>query len=187
MGDVDGIMNKLIEFNDSKKKVDISSFRSAVEKQVDMWVGERSNIPLTAPKAPDGGPISIGDLMGGILFQMQRHGLALRGDVASTLLTISISEGLIRQLDPNFDMCRGAMKYFITYNDSAYSVIPTKDEAIETASGMAKEVANEVVPDMKDVESVLDEATEKVKDALPDILKSEKDKATKDIPTPIKL
>ena len=118
---------------------------------------------------------------------MQRHGLALRGDVASTLLTISISEGLIRQLDPDFDMCRGAMKYFITYNDSAYSVIPTTDEAIETASGMAKEVANEVVPDMPDVESVLDEATEKVKDALPDILKSEKDNAAKEIPTPIKL
>ena len=190
MGDVDGIMNKLIEFNDSKKKVDISSFRSAVEKQVNMWVGERSNIPLTAPKAPDGGPISIGDLMGGILFQMQRHGLALRGDVASTLLTISISEGLIRQLDPEFDMCRGAMKYFITFNDSAYSVIPTTNEAIETASDMAKEVANEVVPDLPDVESVLDEATEKVKDALPDILKSESEKARKEakkIPTPIKL
>ena len=104
MGDVDGIMTKLIEFNDSKKKVDISGFRQDVEKQVNLWVGERSTLPLTAPKAPDGGPISIGDLMGGIMFSMQRYGIALRGDVASTLLTISISEGLIRQLDPSFDI-----------------------------------------------------------------------------------
>ena len=161
MGDVDGIMTKLIEFNDSKKKVDISGFRQDVEKQVNLWVGERSTLPLTAPKAPDGGPISIGDLMGGIMFSMQRYGIALRGDVASTLLTISISEGLIRQLDPSFDMCRGAMRYFIKYNDSAYSVIPTGDEVVETVKDTVSEVADEVIPEVPSIDEV--------KGALPEI------------------
>eukprot|EP00944_MAST-04C_sp_MAST-4C-sp1_P012315 g12315.t1 len=161
MGDVDGIMTKLIEFNDSKKKVDISGFRQDVEKQVNLWVGERSTLPLTAPKAPDGGPISIGDLMGGIMFSMQRYGIALRGDVAATLLTISISEGLIRQLDPSFDMCRGAMRYFIKYNDSAYSVIPTGDEVVETVKDTVSEVADEVIPEVPSIDEV--------KGALPEI------------------
>eukprot|EP00945_MAST-04E_sp_MAST-4E-sp1_P003107 g3107.t1 len=157
MGDVDGIMSRLIEFNDSHTKVDITAFRGAIVKQVDTWVGERSSIPLTAPKAPDGGPISIGDLMGGILFSMQKYGVALRGDVASTLLTISISEGLIRQLDPEFDMCRGAMKYFVTFNDSAYSVIPSSEDVQEAVT----EIAEEVIPDIEEVAG-------KVKDAIPD-------------------
>ena len=166
MGDVDGIMTKLIEFNDSKKKVDITGFRHDVEKQVNLWVGERSTLPLTAPKAPDGGPISIGDLMGGIMFSMQRYGIALRGDVAATLLTISISEGLIRQLDPSFDMCRGAMRYFIKYNDSAYSVIPTGDEVVETVKEAASEVADEVIPDVPDIDIP---SIEEVKEVLPEI------------------
>ena len=39
----------------------------------------------------------------------------LRGDVAASLTTISASEGLIKSLDPDFDMLRGALPYFIRY------------------------------------------------------------------------
>ena len=90
----------------------------------------------------------------------------MRGDVAATLLTISISEGLIRQLDPSFDMCRGAMRYFIKYNDSAYSVIPTGDEVVETVKEAASEVADEVIPDVPDIDIP---SIEEVKEVLPEI------------------
>merc|ERR1711879_293236 len=66
-------------------------------------------------RAPDGGPISIGDLMGGILFEMTYHGLSLRGDVAGQMITFSISEGLIRQLDPSFDVVGTAKPYLARY------------------------------------------------------------------------
>ena len=109
MGDVDGIVTSLLEFDVSKASIDRSSFQAAVEKHVRRWVRPRPLIG--APKSPEGGPVSIGDLMGGIMFVMQDFKVCLRGDVASTLCAIGISEGLIRQLDPQFDMTSGAVKY----------------------------------------------------------------------------
>jgi len=41
--------------------------------------------------------------------------MLLKGDVASTLFTISISEGLIRQLDPTFDVARRALPYIVEH------------------------------------------------------------------------
>eukprot|EP00438_Fugacium_kawagutii_P016471 Skav211464 [mRNA] locus=scaffold379:278451:282856:- [translate_table: standard] len=45
----------------------------------------------------------------------KRHGMLLKGDVASTLFTISISEGLVRQLDPSFDVAAQALPYITKY------------------------------------------------------------------------
>ena len=39
----------------------------------------------------------------------------LRGDVAANLLTVSVSEGLVRQLDPSFDIIRAALPYFLRF------------------------------------------------------------------------
>ena len=41
--------------------------------------------------------------------------MLLKGDVASTLFTISISEGLVRQLDPSFDVAKQALPYITRY------------------------------------------------------------------------
>ena len=54
-------------------------------------------------------------------------------------------------------MCRGAMKYFVTFNDSAYSVIPSSEDVQEAVT----EIAEEVIPDIEEVAG-------KVKDAIPD-------------------
>jgi hypothetical protein len=43
------------------------------------------------------------------------HIHSLRGDVALTIITMSISEGLIRQLNPKFDCVRNALPYFVRY------------------------------------------------------------------------
>ena len=60
-------------------------------------------------------PVNMGEMIGRILSVLQRHHINLRGDVALTIITMSISEGLIRQLDPNFDCVRSALPYFVRY------------------------------------------------------------------------
>jgi len=65
--------------------------------------------------APDGSPISLGDVVGEVMFALQRHGICLRGDVANSLMTMSLTEGLIRSLDPEFDMVRASYPYFLRY------------------------------------------------------------------------
>ena len=47
--------------------------------------------------------------------------MLLKGDVASTLFTISISEGLVRQLDPSFDVAKQALPYITKYMGSAFA------------------------------------------------------------------
>ena len=41
--------------------------------------------------------------------------LTRTGDVASCLLSISVSEGTIRQLDPDFDIINAALPYLFRY------------------------------------------------------------------------
>jgi len=49
------------------------------------------------------------------LAPMQRNSLVLRGDVAVTLMTMAISESLIRCLDPSFDVVAAALPYFVRF------------------------------------------------------------------------
>jgi predicted unusual protein kinase regulating ubiquinone biosynthesis (AarF/ABC1/UbiB family) len=60
-------------------------------------------------------PVNLGAMMGEVLMLLQRHNVSLRGDVAMTIVTMSISEGLIRQLDPTFDIVRNAIPYFVRF------------------------------------------------------------------------
>ena len=41
--------------------------------------------------------------------------LSPAGDVALTITTMSVSEGLIRQLDPSFDCVKTGLPYFVRY------------------------------------------------------------------------
>ena len=66
-------------------------------------------------RAPDGGPVQLGDCCGKLFFTFQEHGLQLRGDVASSIMTLSLSEGLIRSLDPSFDIVKSSLPYFGRY------------------------------------------------------------------------
>jgi predicted unusual protein kinase regulating ubiquinone biosynthesis (AarF/ABC1/UbiB family) len=61
------------------------------------------------------GPVNMGAMMGHILSVLQKHRVSLRGDVAMTIVTMSISEGLIRQLDPHFDIMTRAIPYFVRF------------------------------------------------------------------------
>jgi predicted unusual protein kinase regulating ubiquinone biosynthesis (AarF/ABC1/UbiB family) len=67
---------------------------------------------------PNGRPISLGDIVGEVMFSLQTHGVCLRGDVANSLMTMSLTEGLIRSLDPEFDMVKSSYPYFLRYRGS---------------------------------------------------------------------
>lgn len=60
-------------------------------------------------------PVNMGVMIGRILSVLQKHQINLRGDVALTIITMSISEGLIRQLDPDFDCVTASLPYFVRY------------------------------------------------------------------------
>jgi aarF domain-containing kinase len=64
----------------------------------------------------DGGPVNVGFIMGGIMRELKNHHIKLKGDVAFCVCVISLIEGLIRQLHPEFDMFDAAMPYFHKYN-----------------------------------------------------------------------
>jgi len=133
-GDVDRIVGKMLDFHveledpslnasgvnninlnshdNAEREVAVADLRADVQTAVDQWVSPDGSL-----RANDGGPISLGDLVGELMYSMQRHGVCLRSDVAASLMTMAISEGLIRSLDPEFDLVRKAMPYFIKYGD----------------------------------------------------------------------
>eukprot|EP00041_Stephanoeca_diplocostata_P004849 m.52400 g.52400 ORF g.52400 m.52400 type:complete len:249 (+) comp15408_c0_seq12:375-1121(+) len=75
------------------------------------------------PLADDGGgcgvqvPLSraMGDIMGEIVMRVGQHGLVLRSEVASCIMSISVSEGLIFQLDPDLEILNFSVPYFVRY------------------------------------------------------------------------
>lgn len=129
-GDVEEILGKIVTFHvdvdtdqnasgvacgfassdPEAKALALANLNKDVKATVDLWVD-----PNGAVQAPDGGPILLGDLVGALMFSMQRNGVCLRSDVASSLMTMAITEGLVRSLDPDFDLVKKAMPYFVRY------------------------------------------------------------------------
>eukprot|EP00960_Hanusia_phi_P051922 761113-Hanusia_phi.AAC.1 len=64
-----------------------------VTEEVQKWVG-------IGNRAPNGGPVMLGDFVGEILFKIQKHHLHLRGDVASTIVTMSLVRLYVLNLLP---------------------------------------------------------------------------------------
>ena len=62
-----------------------------------------------------GGLIQLGDIVGDLLFKVQKHNMTLRGDVAGTIVSMSLIEGLVRQLDPMFDIVGTTIPYFMRF------------------------------------------------------------------------
>jgi len=102
-GHTDHIVEYLQRFNESTIQVNMAELRQDIQATMDKFMGPlRQNPDL---------PINAADMFGEVMFSMQKHHMLLKGDVASTLFTISISEGLIRQLDPTFDVAKRAIPY----------------------------------------------------------------------------
>ena len=128
--DVDELLKQLLVFNVSDTPVDEEEFRKSIAAACDRWVDKETGL------APDGGPISMGDLMGEIFFGLNKFDIFLRGDVASTLITISIAEGLIRQLDPTFDIITRAVPYLAIYHTDALLAVGEKQTEVAKESAL---------------------------------------------------
>ena len=106
-GQTDIVVEYLQRFNEASMVVNTKQLKTDIQTTMDKYMGPfRLN--------PDG-PLNAADMFGEVMFTLQRHGMLLKGDVASTLFTISISEGLVRQLDPSFDVAEQALPYITRY------------------------------------------------------------------------
>lgn len=99
----------LLKFNTCpEEQADVEGFRAAMSKTMKKFV--------TSPgSAPGGGMVDLGDLIGEIMFNVQDNGVCLRSDIASSIQSMCICEGLIRGLDPSYDICRRSFPYFNKY------------------------------------------------------------------------
>ena len=116
-GDVDGLVNQIVKFNENDNAFSgpksIQEFRTKIH---DVLVEE---ISLTGDVvSPTGDPISLGNIVGGVMRAMNQYNVMLKTEIASALCSLSVGEGLIRQLDPAFDVTTEAVPYFARYAGS---------------------------------------------------------------------
>lgn len=107
--DADVIVDRLLLFNVSKADIDKVAFRDKIREICEDWKHR------SAHGDGDKRAFALGDVVGEILLNLQKYKIVLRGDVAASIMTISVSEGLILQLDPDFDMVRSALPFFVRY------------------------------------------------------------------------
>lgn len=108
--DTEAMVQHLIDFEVEGKTVDVEQ---ALSRQQLLQVDVQHAVDTLVGDA--GEPMCLGDLLGSILFSLQKHDILLRGDVASALMTMGVTEGLVRSIDPDFDMVREAQPYFLRY------------------------------------------------------------------------
>lgn len=113
-GQTDTVVEYLQRFNEANLVVNTKQLKSDIQATMDKYMGPFRMNPQ--------GPLNAADMFGEVMFTLQRHGMLLKGDVASTLFTISISEGLVRQLDPSFDVAEQALPYITKYMGSGKKV-----------------------------------------------------------------
>lgn len=109
MGDREGVTSTLLEFRNSENtEEELGIFVNRMENTMNKFVAKPG-------VAPGGGMVDLGDLLGEIMFNLSDNGIRLRSDVAASIQSMSISEGLIRMLDPEFDVCKKSLPFMVKY------------------------------------------------------------------------
>jgi aarF domain-containing kinase len=105
------IAGSLLDMAESPEKVvlDRKKFDLDISNALDLFVDPVSK------KALLDGPAPVGDISGEVFRTLQKHEIYLRGDVTSLLVSVMMLEGLLRQLDPEFDMMTRAIPYILKY------------------------------------------------------------------------
>ena len=103
--------------------------------------------------------------MGEIMFGLQKHSMLMNGAIASTLLTISITEGLIRSLDPSFDMITKSWPYLVTYSNSDLLRATTS----VAADKIQEDVGKKVEKGVKEVEEVIEKGSKQVEKGVKEV------------------
>eukprot|EP00960_Hanusia_phi_P029619 748064-Hanusia_phi.AAC.1 len=147
-GDADKAAEKLLIFNQSTTPLDVKAFKSELKDVMNIYMPSSSSSSSSPSKDEASGqlqhkqegrngPINMGAMIGHVLSTLYKHNINLRGDVAITIVTMSISEGLIRQLDPEFDVVRNALPYFVRFRSWQRPSLTGKDwsQEVEGANG----------------------------------------------------
>jgi aarF domain-containing kinase len=109
IGDSAGLTETLLAFHEGEvSKESEESFREAMHSTTNKFVSSPG-------QAPNGGMVDLGDFIGEIMFNLSNNNVHLRSDIAASIQSMSVSEGLIRMLDPEYDVCKASIPYFVKY------------------------------------------------------------------------
>jgi len=110
LGNGEGICQCLLSFHEGA----VPSSEKEEEFRIAM-LGTTKKFISSPGVNPDGGMVDLGDFIGEMMFNLSKHNINLRSDIAASIQSMSISEGLIRMLDPDYDVCKSSIPYFIRY------------------------------------------------------------------------
>ena len=92
LGNATRVAEKLLMFNVNASPVDHDKFTAELQRVMGLYINTSAGRP-----GPNVQPVNMGVMMGHILMVLQEHKVSLRSDVAMTIVTMSISEGLVRR------------------------------------------------------------------------------------------
>lgn len=98
------------EYLTEQEKLKIDNFKKGVKEICNKWIDPDT---LTSKQllTRDGDPVPLGDLMSDIFILLSDYEMKLRGDIATSLTSIAMIEGIVKQLDPELDMVSVAFPY----------------------------------------------------------------------------
>jgi len=114
-GNLEGTMSGISEFNITENIPNLESLRARVEVILAKFVR------LGGALGPDGRPIQVSDMFGELLKACQTEKIVFRADIATTLVTMNIADGLLRGLYPEFDTVESAKPYIFKFSTTALS------------------------------------------------------------------
>ena len=91
------------EFLTEQEKLKIDNFKKGVKDICHKWI-DPETLSSKQLLTRDGDPVPLGDLMSDIFILLTDYEMKLRGDIATSLTSIAMIEGLVKQLDPELDM-----------------------------------------------------------------------------------
>eukprot|EP00457_Paulinella_chromatophora_P005022 gb/GEZN01005035.1/.p1 GENE.gb/GEZN01005035.1/~~gb/GEZN01005035.1/.p1 ORF type:complete len:598 (-),score=20.27 gb/GEZN01005035.1/:14-1807(-) len=109
----DDVLNYVLQFQDPAAGPVLSEKEEpTLRREITQVLSMYSNGGGTSA---EGGEMLLGDCCGKLMLLCNQHSLVLRGDVASSIVTLSLCEGLIKMLDPDFDIVKRALPYLARY------------------------------------------------------------------------
>ena len=112
------ISDTLLAMSTVPDTIDRAMFAADVAAGLELFVD-----PATKLSHLDGLPVPVGDVTGEMLRLCNRHRCVLNGEVTTLLMSIAMLEGMLRQLDPSFDMMERAVPYLLRYSPGAVGAL----------------------------------------------------------------
>lgn len=170
-GDSRVMAEKLLEFHDSQANSESQQPNErAVLELVQSTVShfEQYGYPPKSGTKLETDEVTIGDVVGNIVKNLSKENLVLKASIASALLTISISEGLILEIESDFDLITKALPYFVRYKQWA-SVDSIMAAGYETTKAVTKEAERKVTTIKRRASTLQRHASVKIKEVTKEV------------------